>query len=48
MISWKIFQGTPEQPHNGIERLPAPPNWRRFDKEERGVTYQARGEEMAY
>src|SRR5579883_1738754 len=46
MISWKIFQGTPEQPHNGIERLPAPPNWRRFDKEERGVTYQARGEEI--
>ena len=43
MTSWKIFQGTPEKPHNGIERLPDPPNWRRFDKERRGVTYQARG-----
>ncbi|WP_414581388.1 AAA family ATPase [Scytonema sp. PCC 10023] len=46
MTSWKIFQGTPEKPHNGIERLPEPPNWRRFDKEERGITYQARGEEI--
>ncbi len=46
MTSWKIFQGTPEKPHNGIERLPDPPNWRRFDKERRGVTYQARGEEI--
>ena len=46
MTSWKIFQGTPENPHNGIERLPEPPNWRRFDKEERGITYQARGEEI--
>ncbi len=46
MTSWKIFQGTPEKPHNGIERLPEPPNWRRFDKERRGVTYQARGEEI--
>ncbi len=33
MTSWKIFQGTPEKPHNGIERLPEPPNWRRFDKD---------------
>jgi MoxR-like ATPase len=46
MTSWKIFQGTPENPHNGIERLPEPPNWRIFDKEERGITYQARGEEI--
>ena len=46
MKSWKIFQGTPEKPHKGIERLPEPPNWRRFDKERRGVTYQARGEEI--
>ncbi|MBW4629787.1 MAG: MoxR family ATPase [Brasilonema octagenarum HA4186-MV1] len=46
MTSWKIFRGTPEKPHNEIERLPEPPNWRRFDKEERGITYQARGEEI--
>ncbi|MBW4596635.1 MAG: MoxR family ATPase [Brasilonema angustatum HA4187-MV1] len=46
MTSWKIFRGTPEKSHNGIERLPEPPNWRRFDKEERGITYQARGEEI--
>ncbi|MBP5973991.1 AAA family ATPase [Brasilonema sp. CT11] len=46
MTSWKIFRGTPEKPHNEIERLPEPPNWRRFDKEERGMTYQARGEEI--
>lgn len=46
MTSWKIFRGTPEKPHNGINRLPEPPNWRKFDKEERGITYQARGEEI--
>ncbi|MBR8839318.1 MAG: MoxR family ATPase [Stigonema ocellatum SAG 48.90 = DSM 106950] len=48
MTSWKIFQGTPKKPHNGIERLPPPPNWRTFDKdkETRGETYQARGEEI--
>lgn len=47
MTSWKIFQGTPENPHNGITRLPEPPNWRRFvDKEQRGVTYQAKCEEV--
>ncbi len=46
MKSWKIFQGTPENPHEGIKRLPDPPSWRKFDKERRGVTYQARGEEI--
>lgn len=46
MTSWKIFQGKPENPHNGITRLPDPPNWRRFDTERRGATYQARGEEV--
>lgn len=46
MKSWKIFQGTPENPHEGIKRLPEPPNWRKFDKERRGATYQARGEEI--
>ncbi|EGJ30768.1 MULTISPECIES: MoxR family ATPase [Moorena] len=44
--SWKIFRGTPEQPHNGIERLPDPPSWRKFDKKERGTTYQTRPEEI--
>jgi MoxR-like ATPase len=46
MISWKIFQGKPEEPHDGIERLPEPPNWRKFDTNKRGITYQARGEEI--
>ncbi|NEP52923.1 MAG: MoxR family ATPase [Moorea sp. SIO3C2] len=44
--SWKIFRGTPEQPHNGIERLPEPPSWRKFDKKGRGTTYQTRPEEI--
>jgi MoxR-like ATPase len=46
MTSWKIFQGTPEEPHNGIERLPEAPSWRKLDKQERGRTYQARSEEI--
>ncbi|MEC4815736.1 MAG: MoxR family ATPase [Scytonema sp. PMC 1069.18] len=46
MTSWKIFKGTPDQPHNGIERLPAPPNWRNFAQKKRGITYQIRGEEI--
>ncbi|WP_424097399.1 AAA family ATPase [Moorena producens] len=44
--SWKIFRGTPEQPHEGIQRLPEPPSWRKFDKKERGTTYQTRPEEI--
>jgi MoxR-like ATPase len=44
--SWKIFQGNPKQPHDGINELPTPPSWRRFDNTRRGVTYQARGEEV--
>jgi MoxR-like ATPase len=44
-MNWKIFQGTPQKPHDGIERLPDPPNWRKFDNS-RSVTYQARGEEI--
>lgn len=44
--SWKIFRGTPEQPHEGIEHLPEPPSWRKFDKTERGTTYQTRPEEI--
>ena len=46
MTSWKIFQGTPENPHDGIDKLPEPPSWRRFDQEKRGITYQAKGEEV--
>ncbi|OLT58619.1 AAA family ATPase [Moorena bouillonii] len=42
--SWKIFRGTPEQPHEGIERLPDPPSWRNFEKKEPGKTYQTRPE----
>ena len=46
MTSWKIFQGTPDRPHDDIDKLPKPPSWRRFDKETRGVTYLAKGEEI--
>ncbi|WP_375340747.1 AAA family ATPase [Okeania sp. SIO2C9] len=48
MTSWKIFQGTPEQPHDGIKRLPKPSSWRDFSnsKEQRGATYKSRGEEI--
>lgn len=48
MTSWKIFQGTPEQPHDGIKHLPKPPSWRDFSnsKEQRGATYKPRGEEI--
>jgi|SRR5215467_1690268 len=30
MSVWPIYTGT-GMPHNGIDRLPAPPNWRTFD-----------------
>ncbi|AOY79293.1 MULTISPECIES: ATP-binding protein [Moorena] len=46
MTSWKIFRGTPEQRHEGIKRLPEPPSWRKFEKKERGTTYQSRPEEI--
>ncbi|AFY55456.1 MoxR-like ATPase [Rivularia sp. PCC 7116] len=46
MTSWKIFQGTPDNPHDGIDKLPPPPSWRKFDEETRGATYQAKGEEI--
>ncbi|MDF5727331.1 MAG: MoxR family ATPase [Rhizonema sp. PD38] len=46
MTSWKIFKGTPEKPHNDIKRLPKPPSWRTFEKQERGSTYQAREQEI--
>lgn len=29
-VDWRIYRGTPE-PHSGIDRLPLPPPWRRFD-----------------
>ncbi|HEY9850802.1 MAG TPA: MoxR family ATPase [Leptolyngbyaceae cyanobacterium] len=44
MSDWKIFRGTKE-PHDDIDNLPAPPNWRKFDqKQDRGATFQARKE----
>ncbi|MBD2491681.1 MoxR family ATPase [Aulosira sp. FACHB-615] len=46
MTSWKIFQGNPENPHDGIETLPEPPSWRTFKKQERGSTYRSRKEEI--
>jgi MoxR-like ATPase len=46
MTSWKIFKGTPKDEHDGIKNLPEPPSWRKFEKQERGITYQAREEEV--
>ena len=46
MTSWKIFKGTPENPHDDIKNLPEPPSWRTFEKQKRGSTYQARKEEI--
>lgn len=54
MKNWEIFQGT-HTPHEGIDRLPAPPSWRKFDTDAektdtenkpRGATFQARKEEI--
>lgn len=50
MTTWKIFQGT-RQPHDGLERLPEPPNWRVFKDEQirqkqKGTTFKARPEEI--
>ena len=49
-MTWKIFEGTGE-PHDGLERLPDPPNWREFKDEEtrqqrKGATFKARPEEI--
>lgn len=44
--TWTIFRGQPENPHDGIENLPAPPSWRTFDGQNKGNTYQARGKEI--
>ncbi len=45
--SWRIYRGD-NKPHRGIERLPSPPPWRRFDSAdgslERAVAYQAEEE----
>ena len=41
MDNWKIYRGTNE-PHDGIERLPAPPPWRDFaSPRDRGCTFLA-------
>jgi MoxR-like ATPase len=32
MTDWRIFTGT-AKPHGGIDRLPDPPNWRKFEGE---------------
>ncbi|MGH2412387.1 MAG: AAA family ATPase, partial [Microcystaceae cyanobacterium] len=44
--TWTIFRGQPETPHDGINALPAPPSWRTFDDQKKGMTYQARGKEI--
>ena len=55
MSDWRIFQGTPQSPHDGIDDLPPPPSWRPFGKDEkpgesrrkrRGETFQAREDEI--
>jgi MoxR-like ATPase len=28
---WKIFRGDTQEPHNGVDDLPDPPNWRKFN-----------------
>lgn len=55
MNDWKIFKKESE-PHNDIDRLPAPPTWRSFsrsgadvkvtEEEKRGATFQIRDEEV--
>ena len=47
--SWQIFEGKPKQPKShaeGIDNLPSPPSWRRFDQKRKGVTYQPRGDDI--
>ncbi|MBW4513045.1 MAG: MoxR family ATPase [Scytonematopsis contorta HA4267-MV1] len=54
MSDWKIFQGNNIAPHDGIERLPAPPSWRRFtndtgsdvEDKKRGANFQVRSQEV--
>ncbi|MGF1493951.1 MAG: AAA family ATPase [Microcoleaceae cyanobacterium] len=55
MSNWKIFNGNPKQPHDGIDRLPPPPSWRPFGQEtqpgesrrkRRGETFQVREQEI--
>ncbi len=52
MEDWKIFRGT-GSPHEGVDRLPAPPSWRAFSqpapessepRKDRGATFQPRQE----
>ena len=50
MTTWKIFEGT-GHPHDGLDRLPDPPNWRVFKDEQtrqqqKGATFKARPEEI--
>jgi len=50
MTTWKIFEGTGE-PHDGLTRLPPPPDWRVFKDEQtrqqqKGATFKARPEEI--
>ena len=50
MTSWRVFTGT-DEPHDGLERLPDPPNWRVFKDEltrqaTKGATFKARPEEI--
>ena len=48
MSDWKIFLGQPDQPHDGITRLPPPPPWRNFATREKSQadTFQATPREI--
>jgi MoxR-like ATPase len=54
MSNWKIFQAGNPDPHNGIEKLPPPPSWRKYgddkgtnsQKNNRGAKFQARTEDV--
>src|SRR4051794_5319615 len=48
MSDWKIFQGRPDEQHDGISRLPDPPPWRDFSTRDEQVarTFRPSAEEI--
>ncbi|OYD95182.1 AAA family ATPase [Nostoc sp. 'Peltigera membranacea cyanobiont' 213] len=57
MSDWKIFQGDNCTPHDGVDRLPKAPSWRKFsddsndsesnaEKKKRGASFQVRSQEV--
>ncbi|MEA5464239.1 AAA family ATPase [Leptothoe sp. PORK10 BA2] len=50
MTNWEIYKGTGE-PHNDLDRLPAPPGWRAFQdvsqyQQQKGTTFKAHPEQI--